>query len=454
MKLPKKKQHSLESALAKASRRSIEEITSDLRNNWQNGHWIKNDNRYRRDPIHKISEDLESNGGLHHVDLSQYVTASAFTHCLDGWAFLGRALNAQIVSDSDTARHLGYYAELRAAMSLLASEGIGVFGNRHISVTGSKECVPMAQTIPTHQFVWPALETWAASREGVKTILKAIKPGGIDLVDWLDQFGGGPISIGIRWMEQWGLDLSRLVGDRTARNISTYRPTAFTSPGATTIGNIVSMISEFWKFCEPIGSRRFALMDDHLLDQSLAILGGSADEVDRNSLCSTESYRNRVKAMLSSLGLSLSAYQSYEAFLLKPTTQDRPQLLESAAGRADKFHKNHVNEVLARALILLRIATGSSAQLFFTQFVRSEELEFWWQGSLVRRGLWARNRPPSSTLDLWEDIEDALQTVSGWMKDCKHGRTVQSYHSFRTHLAFEGATLSTTERVCLWGLNL
>ena len=44
-----------------------------------------------------------------------------------------------MAGDPDAARHLGYYAELRATMSILAGDGIGVFQNKHIIVTKKTE---------------------------------------------------------------------------------------------------------------------------------------------------------------------------------------------------------------------------------------------------------------------------------------------------------------------------
>lgn len=64
------------------------------------------------------------------------MAASVIVHCFDGWSYLGRALEAEMAGDPQTAVHLGYYAELRAAMSVLASDEIGVFRNKHAVFTG------------------------------------------------------------------------------------------------------------------------------------------------------------------------------------------------------------------------------------------------------------------------------------------------------------------------------
>ena len=47
------------------------------------------------------------------------LAATGPSHCLDGWTFLSRALAALLSGDTHTTRHLAYYAQLRAALSLL-----------------------------------------------------------------------------------------------------------------------------------------------------------------------------------------------------------------------------------------------------------------------------------------------------------------------------------------------
>ena len=161
-----------------------------------------------------------------------------------------------MAGDPDAARHLSYYAELRAAMSVLASDGIGVFHNRHIIVIGPQKCLLVPKQISTHTFAWDALEFWANSPAGSDILFQVIKPGGIPLRDWLDQFSAGSDFIASEWLQQWGLDLSRLTQDRDARNLASYRPTAFTSPGPRPIDDTMKAILRFWEICDPESSWR------------------------------------------------------------------------------------------------------------------------------------------------------------------------------------------------------
>lgn len=98
--------------------------------------WVSKTNRYSSNPIAKIRLDNKVRTIKEPKHLSQYIAASSLLHATDGWSYLGRSLLSLLRGDPHRCRHLAYYAELRAAMSLLATEGIGVFRNRHFVING------------------------------------------------------------------------------------------------------------------------------------------------------------------------------------------------------------------------------------------------------------------------------------------------------------------------------
>src|SRR6476661_7745516 len=90
--------------------------------------WLASNSRYLSETDAKLSQDIGRKVSVSHAQgsakasqLAEYVAASAILHCSDGWGYLGRAMGAQLQGDIGTSRHLAYYAELRAAMSLLAA---------------------------------------------------------------------------------------------------------------------------------------------------------------------------------------------------------------------------------------------------------------------------------------------------------------------------------------------
>ena len=123
-----------------ANRSGVQNAISQLSVHWKKGSWIARSNRYRKEADKEVRTDEKSGRGVAGAQLAQYVAASAIVHCYDGWSYLGRALEAEMAADPDAAIHLAYYAELRAAMALLASEGIGVFDAHHAVVSNIGTC--------------------------------------------------------------------------------------------------------------------------------------------------------------------------------------------------------------------------------------------------------------------------------------------------------------------------
>ena len=157
----------LSSYIAQSSPTGIQVAFNRLSGNFSSNTWLDSSNRYRLSTIQNINTDIASgdiNNPPNNDALSEYIAASAPLHCLDGWSFLGRALECHTRGDFDSSRHLAYYAELRSAMSLLASEGIGIFQNKHFFVDVNGRCNYIPINRGTHQIAWDALEEWAKLR--------------------------------------------------------------------------------------------------------------------------------------------------------------------------------------------------------------------------------------------------------------------------------------------------
>ena len=425
-----------QNTLKQASRSAIREVIPGLEGYWLKESWLSDHNPYKKNSLEQIRTDYQSDQISDHTQLAEYVAASAITHCFDGWSYLGRALEAEMAGDPDAARHLGYYAELRAAMSVLAGDGIGVFHNRHIIVIGPQKCLLLPYET-THTFAWDALEFWANSPAGSDILFQVIKPGGVPLRDWLDQFSAGSDFIASEWLQQWGLDLSRLTQDRDARNLASYRPTAFTSPGPRPIGDTMEAILRFWEICEPGATGGFPVLDRDLLRHSLVLVSPQVVK----SL-----YENRLNTMLNALDPKGLLPEQWAEFLKYENLQDISSIIQDANAQDDSYDSEHSKQVLARATLLLRVATGSSADLLGEAGPTvKEDLAFWWSSAAVRRRLWPEDDEPSSFIDLWQDVDEAIDAVNQWPQD---------YYTLWSNHAREAATLATTERAFLWGLEL
>ena len=427
--------------LNQASRSAICNIIPKLKIYWSTKSWLSVSNPYKKNSIKKIDKDHYTGKISNHKQLSEYVAASAIVHCFDGWSYLGKALEAEMVGDPDTARHLGYYAELRAAMSILAGDGIGVFNNRHIIVTANQKCV-LLNYGTTHTFAWEALKAWANSPGRHNTLFQVIRPGGLPLQEWLNQFNASAHFIANTWLQQWGLDLSRLTQDREARNLASYRPIGFTSSGPRPIGDTMEAILRFWEICEPGPGGGFPVLDLHLLRRSLELVSkkiGYGRSIKNN-------YEKQLNMMLNALNLKGLSPDQFKKFLEYSNLQNIHQILQYADARKNSYHPDHSKQVLARATLLLRVATGSSADLLDSAGLNLRgDLEFWWSSAAVRRCLWPKDNEPSSFIDLWQDVYDAIGAVDQWPQD---------YYTLWSKHAREAATLATIERAFLWGLGL
>lgn len=436
--------------LQKADRTAIKHCMTRIQQHWADSRWLAARNRYRSDCLGQIDRDSPNPQVWTptHTQLSDYIAASAVTHSFDGWSFLGRALDAELAGDPDSARHLGYYAELRAAMALLAADGIGVFNNKHVVVDAQGRCHRVGGG-RTHHFTWEVLQLWASSAAGVDALLDSIQPGGVPLREWLNHYPASVNFIATSWLRQWGLDLARLADDREARNLASYRPTAFTSPGPKDAVDTVGAVSRFWEMCEPGALGGFPVLDRHLLRRGVELAFVNSHGRTRRQARSR--YENDVKAMLHGVAPTELSVEQWVQFLNYEDVEADSRLLDDAGGRSKPTHLNHSKEVLARAALLLRVATGSVADLLRGVTVAGgSELEFWWSSRAVRRRLWPEGSPPNAFADLWLDVRDAADAVTDWTQ----GNGSLCHHGLWSDHGNEASALATTERVALWGLGL
>ena len=190
-----------------ASSTVIESRFRALDRYFQHSRWLPNNNRYQDNCIDRLKVDHDANK-VQADPLIRYIAASALPHTLDGWSFLGRALNAQLRGDFVSCRHLAYYAELRAAMALLASQGVGIFDKNHYVVNAAGVVTRVPKKDGTHVLAWKAMDHWSGLKRSSDLLSEIITPGGLTISDW--QSGifsqAGFRAVGTTWLKRWGLD--------------------------------------------------------------------------------------------------------------------------------------------------------------------------------------------------------------------------------------------------------
>lgn len=423
---------------------------------WRRGRWLAGKNRYARDSVNKIKQDTAPAGHLRHSQLASYVAASSVIHCMDGWSYAARAIAAELSGDVDAARHLAYYAELRAAMSLLAVAGIGAFNDKHVAVRADGQCETIAGS-RTHQFVWDALEYWAQQHAATDLVLRVIQPGGIELSRWLNHFAPAAGAsfraiLASQWLLEWGLDLRRLALDREARNESSYRPTTITSRRRPTLNQRLNFVEHLWRAHEPFASSPFSSIDRYLLRRSFAYAFRVNDPQHRHPRQARGDFRRVLKPVLHAVTPTpgdLSSDQ-WERFLVFRAPYHENLVVAEAEKKDPVSSPFHHIQVIARAVVLLRVATGA-ARLNVKQLPPQDvgRLAFWWSPIGEDRGLWDAGAPPQQFADLWQDIDIALTELRDWRTGGGASR--------RT--LFDSAPrvvqyLGSCERVALWGLGI
>jgi hypothetical protein len=434
------------------SRTAVLDRMISLKRTFNSGRWLPRDNYYITDTLAKLQPFTKKGASpnLREREMTAYVAVSSPLHCADGWSFLGRAITALIMGDPNAARHLAYYAELRAAMSLMAAEGVGIFNRAHFVVIASDQCQHVPQNRPTHEFTWDCIDYWASSRQAARPLMEMIRPGTIPIRDWLNQFiPGHSSSVAARWLKLWGIDLRSFPADREARNESSYRPTSLRHTTFLSATERTTFVENFWTLCEPTQPSRFEILDRFILRDSIREIyklstgtEWSADPLDFSRRCTT------MIDAVAPAGLSEAHWLS---FLTGRSSPQRPVLLTEADTRGTDVSKaRHHLQVIARAALLLRLATGAAAGLLSRSGASPEILRFWWQRVGDERGLWRDSGPPDDLTDLWVDVQEALIANRDWLQSA----TDTSVGAWTSSSAAALHTLGSCERIGLWGLGL
>jgi hypothetical protein len=416
---------------------------------WPKSRWLSASNRYSSNTTKQLDTDTAL-GAIAHIQLGRYIAASTIVHCVDGWSYVARALEAAISGDTHAATHLAYYAELRAAMSVLAIGGIGVFDRKNFVLTSNGTCQQVNGG--THQFAWDALNHWATLSSSSALVLEVVQPGGYALDTWLQHFPGsaGPTArsrVVSSWLLDWGIDLRIFVEDREARNQSSYRPTSIPHSTRLRFSESLEFVEGFWSTFEPSTIHPFRVLDRYLLRRSLAqAFKASSGTSPRQA---PKAYVSFVKKVVHAVGPGDMSSQEWEQFLDLTSDKVDSPLLVAAEGRAAKDSPQYHLQVIARAAMLLRIATGASHALVAgTTDAERSQLAFWWHAFGEDRGFWDSPAIPQSLVDLWADVDVAISQA-------RTART--SAHSRRTFLGSNSGAarmLSACERIPLWALGV
>jgi hypothetical protein len=106
--------------------------------------------------------------------------------------------------------------------------------------------------------------------------------------------------------------------------------------------------------------------------------------------------------------------------------------------------------IISRAALLLRIASGATAQLVERSGLTASSIEFWWNGFGQARGLWEGQREVGTLTDLWADIEEWLEQIRDFETKTSHAE--RTFYRIGNELGRVLPGLASCERVAVWGI--
>ena len=386
---------------------------------------------------------------LSSADLAEYLAVAAPTHCADGWGYLSRALQAYLVGDAHSAWHFGYYAELRAAQSILSASGCGAFDkwNCVLDATGAVHVLP--GRLPTHVMVWLALRCLAERAPSASaSIAVATRLLGESIPDIIQYAypGRGTSATSSNWINEWLFDLETSSDDKSFRNRCSYNPHLAT-PHHASIPDCVEWICSLWQALLPSPGAAFMEVDKHIVRavlkrealQSLSLHGSTAN-------IPPIAVEAELRAAYSRVLASAPTFASIPMdFISNVNDADHPLLIYA---REDATNPSTPRPVLARATLLLRIATGTTHNLLRDADQR-DQLDFWLDGLAMRQGLVSdKLEIPQDRADFYLDCAVAAEDFESLYKNGHATRAKLMGHAkTKIHL------LAQAERVIQWGFT-
>ena len=437
--------------LAHASRSTISDAMGQLPISSETApQWLPDGHRYGEPDISGVLRRDTTAGTVDGPALAQRMAASLPSHVLDGWSLFGRAVHCLIRGDTRAAVHLGYYAELRAALAIATSEGIAIFDRQHfvLAADGTAHRLCSEQGVPTdsgtHRAIWPVYDWWAQQPTALDLITRVIQPGGKTIQEWFDQpalYNLYVVSNAQEWLNDWGLDLRRMNQDRGARNASSYGPSALHRWQTINRAESIRIVIDLWRMFDPMGSSPFERIDRLFLRRIFL-----------------HAFRSQTTRQPGSNGWNIEIGRFVERFLDDHTDNPRVQTDRGAWRQflvdldgngntlplAQASKSSHSNaewfpvEMLCRAALLLRLASGSCGNHLVQAISDWESLMFWLDDIGVRRGFWPPQEHPDNAIDLWTDIEELIDEIDVGGSDPERGLS-----------EFEEC-----ERIGMWGFGL
>ena len=377
-------------------------------------------------------------------DTVDVLAATAPCHCMDGWSFFSSAMSALIFGDTHSARHLAYFAQLRAALSLLACNGIGIFNTINFAVDINRgrhrlDSNPVKDRgMGTHVAVWNVLQEWISIRSSTKLFLDSIVFQGVSVAECVDAISPS-LNKGLvvdEIFKTWGVDLEHAAHEREARNVSSYAAHAL-NPVPSDLHTRLELIKDLWYMLEPEGNGGFHDFDRFLLRKLLEMVFDKQQKLLQRSQSWDSSY--------SDLDPMIQQFLPRD-FLERVAEPDDHVLFDYAS---DNSTPSLVHSMICRAVLLLRVATSvvQTALIEAGFDPHWDKMQPWLDSSAIRRGFWSQGNHPEEVSELWVDVALGLVDLEELIE-----KNPLDQREFVESINSEVHYLSQTERAFMWSV--
>ncbi len=347
----------------------------------------------------------------------------------------------------------------------MASEGIGIFDRQHFVVDANDDVGRLYREVGkplcdgTHSIIWPVYDWWLQQRASLDLVRDIITPGGQSIRRWfssttVDEFFSQKNAQ--EWLKVMGLDLSLMNRDRGARNASSYGPSAIhgwqVMPAADAVGAIVQL----WEMFEPTEVSRFDEVDRLFLRR--AILWAFERQSNRRRW--SKNWLREFKPFVIDFlerqdepDTVVRERDYWKRYLTEPQIRSEGTPLDRAERKSLISDSSFPIEMLSRAALLLRVATGSCSLHFNDIGLEWDSLEFWLGSIGIRRGFWNQGAYPEGPIDLWTDVFEATVELEETLP--ARARPSRGMYEFPSPPHGDSLLkLEECERIGLWGLGV
>lgn len=378
--------------------------------------------------------------------LAEYFGVAAPTHCADGWSYLSRALHAYLLGDAHSAWHFAYYAELRAAQSILSASGCGAFNKWNCVIDSSSNILEIGNPSnkQTHTMVWLALEFLASSSSSASSnIAAAMNLFGVSLSDIVQYAypGRNANTTSSNWIGSWIYDLQTSAEDKSFRNRCSYNP-HFVTPHRAELSEYINLVTAFWQIFEPSPGATFMELDKHIIRS--ALIREARESLNLNNIPETDAnLENELNEAYSKIVGSVPTFQTIPADFIAMARANEHPILEYA--RDNSTSPDTPRPVLARATLLLRIATGITQNLL-RDAGQLTNMGFWLDSLAEQQGIVGeRSEIPEDRADLYQDCSVAAEDLELFHNNGNSGlASLMNNSHLKPHL------ISQAERIVQW----